>query len=420
MADNPDRVCFVAGALGPTTRTASLSRDVNDPGARSVTFDELEAAYHEQVSGLLEGGADLLLIETVFDTLNGKAALFAVERCFEELGRRVPVMVSVTIVDQSGRTLSGQTVRAFLSSVSHADLLCLGINCALGAPQMRPYIEELSALAPVHLSCYPNAGLPNAFGGFDETPERMAADMREFASNGWVNIVGGCCGTTPEHIRAIAEAVRGLRPREPSQPEPYSQFSGLEPLTIRPETKFINVGERTNVTGSRKFARLILDGQFESALAVAREQVEGGAQIIDVSMDEALLDSRQAMVKFLNLVASEPEIAKVPIMVDSSDWEVLEAALKCIQGKGVVNSISLKEGEETFKQRARRIRRYGAGVVVMAFDELGQATTAGRKLEVCARAYRILTEDVGFEPRATPWPSSRPRGGSRPRCPAAW
>jgi len=398
VAEHPERACFVAGALGPTNRTASISRDVNDPGARAVTFDELEAAYHEQARGLVDGGADILLVETIFDTLNGKAALFAIERLLDEIGRRVPIMVSVTIVDKSGRTLSGQTVEAFWSSVSHIDMLSVGINCALGPKEMRPYVEELSGLAPVPISCYPNAGLPNAFGGFDETPESLAADLHEFASNGWVNLVGGCCGTTPDHIRAIADTVHGLRPRQLAEPPRYSRFSGLEPLTIRPDSNFVNVGERTNVTGSPRFAKLILNGQFEDALAVARQQVEGGAQIVDVNMDEGMLDSEQAMVRFLNLVASEPDIARVPVMIDSSKWSVLEAGLKCLQGKGIVNSISLKEGEQAFRERARLIRRYGAGVIVMAFDEQGQAATIERKVEICTRAFEILTGEIGFPP----------------------
>ena len=399
VKQHPDRVCWVAGALGPTNRAASMSRDVNDPGARQVTFDQLEAAYHEQARGLLDGGADLLLVETVFDTLNCKAALFGIERLFEETGRRVPLMISFTIVDQSGRTLSGQTVEAFWNSVFHTEMLSVGINCALGAKQMRPYVEELSRIAPVYLSCYPNAGLPNAFGGFDETPERMAADLHDFAANGWVNLVGGCCGTTPDHIRAIAAAVRGLKPRELPTLEPYTRLSGLEALTIRPDTNFVNIGERTNVTGSPRFAKLILAGQYEEALAVARQQVAGGAQILDVNMDEGLLDAEQAMRTFLNLLAAEPDIARIPVMIDSSSFRVIEAGLKCLQGKGVVNSISLKEGEEVFKRQARLIRRYGAAVVVMAFDEEGQASSAARKLAICARAYGILTEELGFAPQ---------------------
>lgn len=399
VAEHPERSCFVAGSLGPMNRSASMSRDVNDPGARQVTFDDLDAAYGEQARGLLDGAVDLLLVETVFDTLNCKAALFAIERVFEDAGRRVPVVLSFTIVDQSGRTLSGQTVEAFWNSVSHASLLAIGINCALGARQMRPYVEELSRIAPLYLSCYPNAGLPNAFGGFDETPELMAADLHDFAAQGWVNIVGGCCGTTPDHIRAIATAVRGLKPRELPSVEPFTRLSGLEAVTIRPDTNFVNVGERTNVTGSPQFSKLILAGRYEDALVVARHQVEGGAQILDVNMDEGMLDSAQAMTRFLNLLAAEPDVARIPVMVDSSNWSVIEAGLKCLQGKGVVNSISLKEGEDAFKRHGRLIRRYGAAVVVMAFDEQGQAASVERKVEICARAYRILTEDVGFPPQ---------------------
>src|SRR5436309_1422086 len=399
MAAEPRRPRFVAGAIGPTNRTASMSPQVNNPAFRAVTFDQLVEAYTEQVSGLIDGGVDLLLCETVFDTLNLKAVLFAVDQYFETKGRRVPVMVSVTITDRSGRTLSGQTVEAFWNSIAHMPLLSVGINCALGAKQMRPYIEELSQLAPVFISCYPNAGLPNAFGGFDETPEIMAADLGEFAANGWLNIVGGCCGTTPAHIKALAEAVRELTPHRRAIPEPYTRFSGLEPLTLRPDTNFVNVGERTNVTGSPQFAKLILSGEYEGALAVARQQVDGGAQIIDVNMDEAMLDSQEAMSTFLRLIASEPDIARVPIMIDSSKWDVIEAGLKCVQGKGIVNSISLKEGEEAFRRHARLIKRYGAAVVVMAFDEVGQADTVARKVEICSRAYRILTEEIGFPPQ---------------------
>jgi 5-methyltetrahydrofolate--homocysteine methyltransferase len=397
-AAHSGEVRLVAGSMGPTNRTASMSQDVNSPASRGVTFDKLREIYGEQARGLVEGGADLLLVETIFDTLNAKAALFAIEDYFESSGRRVPIMVSVTITDQSGRTLSGQTIEAFWVSISHANLLSVGINCALGAKQMRPYIEELSRLAPVPISCHPNAGLPNAFGGFDETPERMSADMREFASNGWLNIAGGCCGTTPAHIQAIAEAVRGLKPHALSKPERYTRFSGLEPLVLRPDSRFVNIGERTNVTGSPKFSKLVLAGQYEEALAVARQQVENGAQIIDINMDEAMLDSEQAMTTFLHHIAAEPDIARVPIMIDSSNWRVIEASLKCIQGKGIVNSISLKEGEEVFRQRARLVRRYGAAMVVMAFDEKGQADTLSRKMEVCERAYRILTEKAGVAP----------------------
>jgi 5-methyltetrahydrofolate--homocysteine methyltransferase len=397
-AENPKRRRFVAGSLGPTSRTASVSQDVSNPASRGTSFEQLRAAYYEQVCALAEGGVDLLLVETVFDTLNAKAALFAIEQFFGESGRRLPVMVSVTIVDQSGRTLSGQTIEAFWISISHIPLLSVGINCALGAKQMRPYIEELSQIAPVHISCHPNAGLPNAFGGFDETPESMAKDLGEFAANGWLNIVGGCCGTTPAHIRAIADAVRGAKPHQLVQPDHTTRLNGLEPLTFRPDMNFVNVGERTNVTGSPKFAELILNDQFEEALAVARQQVEAGAQIIDINMDEGMLDSEQAMTTFLNYVASEPDIARVPIMIDSSKWSVIEAGLRAVQGKGVVNSISLKEGEDVFKQHAQLVRRYGAAVIVMAFDERGQADTAERKIEISTRAYRILTEEVGFPP----------------------
>ena len=396
MTKNSQRPRFVAGAIGPTNRTASMSPDVNNPAFRAVSFDDLERAYYEQVRGLVDGGVDLLLVETIFDTLNAKAALFAIDRYCNEQHKSIPVMVSVTITDLSGRTLSGQLIEAFWNSVSHARILSVGINCALGAKQMRPYIEELSSVAPVYISCYPNAGLPNAFGGFDETPDRMANDLRDFASNGWLNIVGGCCGSTPDHIQAIANAVAELPPHQRVTVPPLTRLSGLESLTIRPEVNFINIGERTNVTGSPKFSKLILNGDFEEALSVARQQVEGGAQIIDVNMDEALLDSEKAMVHFLNLIATEPDIARVPIMIDSSKWSVIEPGLKCVQGKGVVNSISLKEGEEKFKEQARAIKRYGAAVVVMAFDETGQADTTERKVEICTRAYRILTEEVGF------------------------
>jgi len=396
---DPDHPRFIAGALGPTNKTASLSPTVEDPGFRSITFDHLVSAYHEQVRGLIDGGVDLLLAETVFDTLNVKAAIFAIEKYFEDHAVRVPVVVSVTVTDASGRTLSGQTLEAFWNSISHARLLGVGINCALGAREMRPYLEELSALVPVYLSCYPNAGLPNAFGEYDQSPEEMAAMLKGYAASGWLNIAGGCCGTTPAHIRAIADAVHQMQPRIPPEPQAYTRLSGLEPLTIRPDTNFVNIGERTNVTGSRNFARLILGGDFEGALAVACQQVEEGAQIIDVNMDEAMLDSGRAMSTFLNLIASEPEIARVPIMIDSSEWEVIEAGLKCVQGKGIVNSISLKEGEELFRQHAGIARRYGAAVVVMAFDEKGQALTTERRFDVCARAYRILTREIGFPPQ---------------------
>src|SRR5665213_3032880 len=401
MAAQPGRLCFVAGALGPTSKTASISGSVTDPAARGVTYDQLVEAYYEQARGLVEGGSDLLLVETVFDSLNSKAALFAIARLFDDLPRRLPVMLSFTITDLSGRTLSGQTVEAYWNSVSHFPLLSIGINCALGPKEMRPFIEELSGLAPIYVSAYPNAGLPNPMlpTGFPETPETLAPQLTQWAQSGWLNIVGGCCGTTPPHIKAIADAVRNLPPRVPAKVEPYLRLSGLEALTIRPDTNFVNVGERTNVTGSPKFAKLILAGQIEEALAIARQQVLNGAQIIDINMDEGMLDGVKAMTHFLNLIASEPDIARVPLMIDSSKWAVIEAGLKCVQGKAVVNSISLKEGEEKFVQQARLVRRYGAAVVVMAFDERGQADTVDRRKEICARAYKILTEQIGFPPQ---------------------
>ena len=396
-----DRPRFVAGAMGPTNRTTSLSPDVNDPAFRAVTFDQVAGAYYEQVRGLVDGGVDILLVETIFDTLNGKAAIFAIEKFFEDRGIRLPVMLSVTVTDASGRTLSGQTVEAFWNSVSHAPALSVGINCALGAKEMRPHVEELSSIAPVYLSCYPNAGLPNALGEYDETPQTMSAIVRDFAASGWINIVGGCCGTTPDHIRAIAEVVKDLPPRVVPSTEKHLRLSGLEALTVRPDTlgaNFVMVGERTNITGSPKFAQLIKSGDYEGALAIARQQIEGGANIVDVNMDEGLLDSEKAMTHFLNLVAAEPDISKVPVMVDSSKWSVLEAGLKCLQGKSVVNSISLKEGEEKFLEQARLVRRYGAAVVVMAFDEQGQADTIERKVAIASRAYDLLVNDVGFDP----------------------
>jgi 5-methyltetrahydrofolate--homocysteine methyltransferase len=400
LQEHPHRRCFVAGALGPMNRSLSMSRDVNDPGARLVTFDEVEASYHEEIRGLVDGGSDILLVETAFDTLNMKAALFAIERYFEESGRRLPVMASGTIVDLSGRTMIGQTVEAFWNAISHANLLSVGLNCSLGAKEMRPYIEELARLAPIPLSCYPNAGLPNPLlpTGFPEGPADTSSLLREFGEQGWLNIVGGCCGTTPDHIRAIAKVAAELTPRVPPKIAGYSRFSGLEAFTIRPDTNFVNVGERTNVTGSPKFSKLILAGDYTAALDVARQQVDGGAQIIDVNMDEGMLDSEQAMTQFLNLIAAEPDIAKVPVMIDSSKWTVIQAGLKCLAGKGIVNSISLKEGEAVFKEHAKEVRRFGAGVVVMAFDETGQADTAERKVEICTRAYKILTEEVGFPP----------------------
>ncbi|MBI3126097.1 MAG: methionine synthase [Candidatus Tectomicrobia bacterium] len=389
---------FVAGAIGPTNRTASLSPDVNDPGFRNITFDALREAYAEAARGLLDGGADLLLIETVFDTLNCKAAIFAVESLFEERGERVPLMISGTITDASGRTLSGQTTEAFWNSVAHARPLSVGLNCALGAKQLRAYVEELARVAGVPVSTHPNAGLPNAFGGYDDSPGYMADLLGEFARSGLVNIVGGCCGTTPEHIAAIAEAVKGVAPRPLPEVPRRLRLSGLEPLNAGPETGFVNVGERTNVTGSSRFAKLILEGKYPEALEVARQQVASGAQVIDVNMDEAMLDSQAAMSTFLLLVASEPDICRVPVMIDSSKWEVIEAGLKCVQGKGVVNSLSLKEGEDEFLRRASLVRRYGAAAVVMAFDERGQADTAERKFEICARAYRLLAGKAGFAP----------------------
>ncbi len=398
----PARRCFVAGAIGPTTKTSSISTDVNNPAARGTTYDELVAAYSEQVRGLLDGGADVLLVETIFDTLNAKAAFFAILEGFDRGWRRVPVMASVTFIQAgSNRGVTGQTVEAFWNSISHVPLLSVGMNCALGPKEMRPLIEELSRIAPVYVSAHPNAGLPNPLlpTGFPETPDTLAPQLREWAQNGWLNIVGGCCGTTPEHIKLIAEAVRGAKPRPIPAIEPYTRLSGLEALTVRPDSNFVNIGERTNVTGSPAFAKLVLAGDYEAALAVARQQVEGGAQIIDVNMDEGMLDSKAAMEKFLRLVASEPDICKVPIMVDSSKWEVLETGLKNIQGKAVVNSISLKEGEAKFVEQATLIRRYGAAVVVMAFDEQGQADTLERKQEICARSYKLLTERVGFPPQ---------------------
>lgn len=397
-AQDPKRPRFVAGALGPTTRTTSLSPDVKDPGYRAVTFDQLVAAYTEQVRGLVDGGVDLFLVETIFDTLNAKAAIYAIDAYSAEHNLKIPVMISGTITDQSGRTLSGQTAEAFWISMKHARPLTIGFNCALGAEEMRPHIAELSELCPSYICAYPNAGLPNAFGEYDQTPEIMMALVREFAASGLVNVLGGCCGTTPDHIRAIAEAVKDLKPRALKEIPVRTAFSGLEPLVIREDTNFVNVGERTNVTGSKKFAKLILAGDFDEALSIARQQVEAGAQIIDINMDEAMLDSEQAMTRFLNLVAAEPDISRVPIMIDSSKWTVIEAGLKCVQGKSIVNSISMKEGEAAFKEQAVKVRRYGAAAVVMAFDEKGQADTEARKIEICSRAYRILTEEVGFPP----------------------
>jgi len=391
-----ERPRFVAGAIGPTNRTASISPDVNDPGFRNVSYAELVTAYLEQARGLLDGGADLLLIETIFDTLNAKAAIFACETLFAERGQRWPVILSGTITDASGRTLSGQVTEAFWNAIRHAQPLAVGLNCALGGKDMRPYIAELARLADCFVSCYPNAGLPNAFGEYDEKPEDTAAIVGEFARSGLVNIVGGCCGTTPDHIRAIARAVAGLVPRAPATPKPACRLSGLEPFNIEEGTLFVNVGERTNITGSAKFRDLIKAGDYGTALAVARQQVEAGAQVIDVNMDEGMIDGVAAMRRFLNLIASEPDISRVPVMIDSSKWEVIEAGLQCVQGKPIVNSISMKEGEEKFIREARLCRQYGAAVVVMAFDEQGQADNLERRKQICARAYRILTEQVGF------------------------
>ena len=406
----PDKPRFVAGVLGPTSRTASISPDVNDPGFRNVTFDELVTAYTEAVRGLCDGGADLILVETIFDTLNAKAALYAVEQHFDAIGRRLPLMISGTITDASGRTLSGQTTEAFWNSLRHAQPLSFGLNCALGAKELRQYVEELSRVADCHVSAHPNAGLPNPLSptGYDETPEALAAEIADWARHGLINIAGGCCGTTPEHIHAIAQALATIPPRRPAATDfalqPQLRLSGLEPFNVGADSLFVNVGERTNVTGSKAFARLILNGQYAEAVSVARAQVEAGAQVIDVNMDEAMLDSQAAMVKFLNLIAVEPDIARVPVMVDSSKWEVLEAGLKCLQGKGIVNSISMKEGEEKFLEQARKVRRYGAAVIVMAFDEQGQADTYARKTAICRRCYDLLTgigfpaEDIIFDP----------------------
>ncbi|MBD3749054.1 MAG: methionine synthase [Sphingobacteriales bacterium] len=425
---NPDKPRFVAGAIGPTNRTLSMSPDVNDPGFRAITYDQLQEAYYEQVRGLVDGGADLLLVETIFDTLNAKAAIFAIKRYEKELNdkiknseklpeklsntvyqqgqasltfgevprARLEIMISGTITDASGRTLSGQTVEAFLNSMRHGDLLSIGLNCALGAKEMRPHIEELSENAEFFVTAYPNAGLPNEFGEYDESASQTADLVEDFLASGFVNVIGGCCGTTPEHIKAMAEKAKNYTARKVPQVAPYQRLSGLEAFSITPETNFVNVGERTNVTGSPKFAKLILSGDFDAALSVARQQVEGGAQIIDVNMDEGMLDSEASMVKFLNLIASEPDIAKLPIMIDSSKWSVIEAGLKCLQGKGIVNSISLKEGEEKFKEYAHKIKQYGAATVVMAFDEQGQADSLERRKEICKRSYDILVNEVGF------------------------
>ena len=397
-AKTPDKPRYVAGVLGPTNRTASISPDVNDPAFRNISFDQLVSAYQEATLALIDGGVDLLLIETVFDTLNAKAALFAVESVFESLGIQLPVMISGTITDASGRTLSGQTTEAFYNSLRHVRPLSFGLNCALGPDELRPYVAELARIAECAVSAHPNAGLPNAFGEYDLGPQAMAVQIREWAQQGFLNLVGGCCGTTPAHIAAIVAAVADLRPRTISTRPVACRLSGLEPCTIDAQTLFVNVGERTNVTGSARFKKLIKEEKYDEALEVARQQVESGAQIIDINMDEGMLDAEQAMVRFLNLIAAEPDIARVPVMIDSSKWEVIEAGLKCIQGKGIVNSISMKEGEERFLAQARLVRRYGAAVVVMAFDEVGQADTRERKFAICQRAYRLLTEQAGFPP----------------------
>jgi 5-methyltetrahydrofolate--homocysteine methyltransferase len=399
MAAHPERTIFVAGGIGPTNRTASLSPDVNNPGYRGVTFDQLREAYREQAEGLADGGVDTFLIETIFDTLNAKAAIFALEELFESRGRRWPVMLSVTVTDASGRTLSGQTIEGFWNSVSHAKPISVGINCALGAKEMAPYVEELSRIADTHISCYPNAGLPNAFGEYDDTPENMAGILEEFAKEGWLNIVGGCCGSTPAHIAEIARRMRGHQPRKVHSVPVASRYSGLEAVKIEgQQASFFVVGERTNVTGSPRFRKLIKAGEFDDALEVARQQVENGANMIDINFDEGLLDSEACMKDFLNLLAAEPDISRVPVMVDSSKWSVIETGLKCLQGKGVVNSISLKEGEEAFLRQARLIQRYGAAVVVMAFDENGQATSTEEKVRICKRAYDLLTVKLDFNP----------------------
>lgn len=404
LSITPDKPRFVAGAMGPTNKTASMSPDVTNPGFRNVNFDELSDNYYEQAKGLIDGGVDALLVETIFDTLNAKAALFGINRLMQEIGRKIPVMVSGTITDASGRTLSGQTLEAFFTSMSHIDMLSIGLNCSLGSEQMRPYLNELSQIAPFNVSVYPNAGLPNQFGEYDETPEEMGFHIRDFVSNGMANIVGGCCGTTPAHIKKIAEIAAEYNSRQIPNKNNITELSGLEPVKISPTVNFVNIGERTNVSGSRKFARLIREKKYEEALSVARHQVEGGAQILDVNLDDGMLDAKTEMVTFLNYLASDPDVSRLPIMIDSSKWEVIEAGLKCIQGKGIVNSISLKNGEDEFIYKAKKIREYGAAVVIMAFDEIGQAAEFERKIEICERAYKLLTgigfpaEDIIFDP----------------------
>lgn len=398
-ARTPQKPRFVAGSVGPTNKTCSMSPDVNDPAFRALTFDVLEAAYIEQMEALLEGGVDAILIETIFDTLNAKAAIRAAELSMQKTGRKVPLMLSVTVSDVAGRTLSGQTLDAFLASVQHADIFSIGLNCSFGAKQLKPFLEQLARRAPYYISAYPNAGLPNSLGQYDQTPEDMAAEVKEYIDEGLVNIIGGCCGTTEAYIARYQDLLAGAVPHKPATPSPYLWLSGLELLEVTPEINFVNVGERCNVAGSRKFLRLINEKKYDEALSIARQQVEDGAQIIDVNMDDGLLDAAAEMTTFLNLVASEPDIARVPVMIDSSKWDVILAGLKCMQGKCVVNSISLKEGEEVFIEHARMVKQYGAAVIVMAFDEKGQADTFARKIEVCERAYRILTGKVGFRPQ---------------------
>jgi 5-methyltetrahydrofolate--homocysteine methyltransferase len=422
----PEKPRYVAGALGPTTRTASISPDVNDPGARNVSYDQLVAAYLEAANGLVDGGADLIIIETIFDSLNAKAAVFAVETLFEDRGRRWPVIISGTITDASGRTLSGQVTEAFWNAIRHAKPIAVGLNCALGAPEMRPYIAEMARIADTFVSCYPNAGLPNAFGEYDESPESQAGYIAEFAEAGLVNLVGGCCGTTPAHIAEIAKVVEGKPQRELPDIEVATRLSGLEPLNITDGSLFVNIGERTNITGSARFRNLIKAEDYDTALSVALQQVEVGAQVIDINMDEGMIDGVAAMDRFTKLIAAEPDISRVPVMIDSSKWEVIEAGLKNVQGKPIVNSISMKEGEEKFIREARLCRKYGAAVVVMAFDEKGQADNLERRKEICGRAYRILTEEVGFpaediifDPNSSRWPpvsrSTTPTGSTSSR-----
>ena len=398
-ARTPEKPRFVAGSVGPTNKTCSMSPDVNNPAFRALTFDELSEAYREQMEALLEGGVDAILIETIFDTLNAKAAVLAAETDIQNLGRKVPLMLSVTVSDVAGRTLSGQTLDAFLASVQHADIFSIGLNCSFGARQLKPFLEQLARRAPYYISAYPNAGLPNSLGQYDQTPEEMAAEVKEYIDEGLVNIIGGCCGTTEAYIAKYQELIKDAKPHAPAPKPDYLWLSGLELLEVTPEINFVNVGERCNVAGSRKFLRLINEKKYDEALSIARKQVEDGALVIDVNMDDGLLDAAEEMTTFLNLVASEPDIARVPVMIDSSKWEVILAGLKCVQGKCIVNSISLKEGEEAFVEHARTVKQYGAAVIVMAFDEKGQADTFERKIEVCERAYRILTEKVGFRPQ---------------------